>query len=168
MGGLTPLRAMKQVTDLVGRPAHRVIHLCETEVICATIPAVGRGSVRRFSREDVFRVALSLDLQDAGVQVPLLQRLMNRLDAFMAIREIQNMRKTIEDLDLVEVVRLIGTEKEPVLAWLTPPDRVALITPKFIPASRRGIRVELHANTSQVLCRGVSTVANLTLVAAAV
>jgi DNA-binding transcriptional MerR regulator len=161
----SPLRTMKQVADLVGRPAHRIIHLCETGVVCPTVDAAGRGSVRRFNREDVFRVALALHLQDAGIQVPLIKPLMAKLDDFMAIREIRDMRKRIEDLDLVQVVRLVGTDQEPVLAWLTPPDRIALVTPKIIPSSSPDIRVDLHANTSQVLWRGVSIVVNLTMVA---
>src|SRR5436190_16471541 len=148
------LKTLKEVAKHAGRPAHRIIHLCETGVVCPTVNALGRGSVRRFSREDLFRVLLALDLQDAGVRVPLMKLLMERLDRLLEIREIQAMRRLVGQLDLVSVIRLIGSDSQPVLAWLTPPIHVALVTPNFKAPSRPNIRVDLHTSSEQLLGGG--------------
>src|SRR5262245_48255467 len=65
-----PLKTLKEVAAHFHRPAHRIIHLCEAGVVRPTVDAAGRGSVRRFSRDDAFRLLLALELQEAGVQAP--------------------------------------------------------------------------------------------------
>ena len=80
---------MKEIADHIRRPAHRIIHLCESSVIRPTVDANGRGSVRRFSRDDTFRILLALELQEAGVEVPLIKPLMDGLDRLMEIAEIK-------------------------------------------------------------------------------
>jgi len=156
------LKTMKEVAELIGRPAHRIIHVCENEVVRPSVDATGRGSVRRFSREDAFRLTVALELQEAGISLPLIKPVMASLDNLMEIREIQEWRKRFHPFDLVSVIEKIGTQDKPVLAWLTPPGRIALVTPNFIVPSRPGIRVDLHMGISQLLWRGVSIVSNLT------
>jgi DNA-binding transcriptional MerR regulator len=157
-----PLKTMKEVADHFNRPAHRIIHLCETEVIKPTVDAKGRGTVRRFSRDDTFRVLIALQLQEAGVQVPLIKPLMRSLDNLMAIREVKKLCGD-KGLDLVDLIRHMGSEEQPVIGFLTPPDRVALITPRLSIPSRPDVRVDLHMTPQHLLRRGVSIVANLSI-----
>lgn len=159
----TALKTLKEVADHFHRPAHRIIHLCETGVIHPAVDAQGRGSVRRFSRDDTFRILVALELQEAGVQVPLIKPLMNALDRLMEVREIKNLRKTLVPYDLVEVIRRhLGSDAQPVIAFLTPPDRVALVTPLFSVPNRPDVRVDLHMSDRHLLGRGVSIVVSLT------
>jgi DNA-binding transcriptional MerR regulator len=161
-----PLKTMKEVADHLNQPAHRIIHLCETGVVHPTVDAAGRGSVRRFSRDDTFRILLALQLQDAGVQVPLIKPLMDHLDRLLEIREIKEFRHRLDPFDLVEVIRRkLGTRAEPARAVLTPPDRIALVAPKFIVPTRPDVRVDLHSSDHDLLRRGVCIVVSLTEIA---
>ncbi len=156
------LKTMKEVAEHFNRPAHRIIHLCETGVVRPTVDAAGRGTVRRFSRDDTFFILLALELQEAGVEVPLVKPLMESLHQLMRVPEIRKFREKLGRYDLVEVIRNLGSEERPVLAFLTPPDRVALVTPQFSVPSGPGVRVDLHTTDRDLLRRGVSIVANLT------
>ena len=157
-----PLKTLKELADHFNRPPHRIIHLCETGVVRPTVDAQGRGSVRRFSREDAFRVLLALELQEAGVQVPLIKPLMKALDHLMELPEIKKFRDIWGRYDLVEAILYFGSSDQPVRAVLTPPDRVALVTPKLTVINRPGVRVDLHIDDSHLFGRGVSIVASLT------
>lgn len=157
-----PLKTLKEVARQLSRPAHRIIHLCESGLVCPCVNSDGRGSVRRFSREDIFRIQVALELQEAGIQVPLIKPLMIRLDRLMEMREIQAIKHKVGFFDLVAVIRSISTDKKPVLAWLTPPKRVALVTPKFMAPSRPHIRVDLQTSVDPLVWRGVSVCINLT------
>jgi len=157
------LNTLKQLADHFHRPAHRIIHLCESGVVHPTVDARGRGTMRRFSRDDTFRILVALELQEAGVQVPLIKPLMQAFDRLLEIPAIRKLKNDWQSFDLVEVIhRHLGSEDQPVLAFLTPPDRVALVTPKFNVPSAPGIRVALHTSSRHLLTRGVSIVTNLT------
>jgi DNA-binding transcriptional MerR regulator len=161
-----PLHTMKEVAARLARPAHRIIHLCEQGVVRPRVDAQGRGSVRQFSREDVFRILLALWLQEAGVGIPVIKPLMEALDRFMEIKEVKEVRKMLGRYDLVEVIRHVGSDDKPVLAYLTPPARVALVAPRLSVPSRPDVRVDLNMSDRHLVWRGVSIVANLTMIAA--
>lgn len=157
------LKTLKEVADHFHRPAHRIIHLCETGLIIPAVDAQGRGSVRRFSRDNTFRILVALELQEAGVQVPLIKPLMKALDRLMDLRETKEFSKDLARFDLVEVInRRLGSDEKPVIAFLTPPERVALVTPRFSVPNRPGVGVDLHMSDRQLLARGVSILINLT------
>jgi DNA-binding transcriptional MerR regulator len=160
-----PLKTLKEVADHFARPAHRIIHLCETGLVRPTVDAAGRGSVRRFSRDDTFRIFLALYLQEAGVDIPRIKPLMEALDRLMELPEVKRRGETLARFDLVEVILAIGAEQQPVLAVLTPPSRVALVTPKLSVEPRPDLGVELHMTDSHLFYGGVSIVLNLTLFA---
>src|SRR5438309_526325 len=123
-----PLKTMKEVADHFIRPAHRIIHLCETGLVRPTVDASGRGSVRRFSRDDTLRVFLALHLQESGVEIPRIRPLMEALDRLMELREVKKLGEGPSRFDLVQVILAIGSEQRPVVAVLTPPNHVALVT----------------------------------------
>src|SRR5262245_30315697 len=116
-----PLKTLKEVTAHFNRPAHRIIHLCEAGVVRPIVDAAGRGSVRRFSREDAFRLLLALELQEAGVQAPLIRPLMGALDSLMQLPEVEKLRGYLGPADVVAVIRQVGSQDNPVRAYLTPP-----------------------------------------------
>src|ERR1700692_2754516 len=95
------LKTLKEVADQLDQPPQRIIHVCETGIVRPAVAAGGRGSVRRFSREDIFRLRLALELQDMGVQVPLIKPLMKALDQFMAMYEAQTLQAKLPDFNLV-------------------------------------------------------------------
>src|SRR5438128_59725 len=115
------LKTMKEVADRLQSPAHRIIHVCETGVVRPTVDADGRGSVRRFSREDVFRISLALKLQDGGVALPLIKPLMQALDWFKDQYKLQTVSVQLLDLDLVSVIDALGSTRKPIRAYLWPP-----------------------------------------------
>jgi len=157
------LKTLKQIAEHFNRPAHRIIHLCESGVILPTVDAKGRGTMRRFSRDDTFRILVALELQEAGVQVPLIKPLMQAFDRLLEIRAIKKLKADRQPSDLVEVIRHhLGAADQPVIAFLTPPDRVALVTPRFSVPSGPDVRVDLHMSDRHLLTRGVSIVINLT------
>lgn len=156
-----PLKTMKAVADHFNRPAHRIIHLCEAGVIQPTVDAQGRGTVRRFSRDDTFRILVALELQEAGVEVPLIKPLMVAFDNLLKIREVKKFREKLGVYDLVEIIKHIGSDNDPVIGFLTPPDRVALVTPRLSVPSGPDVRVDLHKTAVHLLNRGVSVVINL-------
>ncbi len=61
------LLTMKSVARLLKVPPHRLIHLCESDVVKPEVKADGRGTVRRFSLDNLFVAAVALRLQDAGL-----------------------------------------------------------------------------------------------------
>jgi hypothetical protein len=159
------LKTLKEVAGHFNRPAHRIIHLCEAGVVRPAVGASGRGSARRFSRDDAFRLLLALELQEAGVQAPLIKPLMAALDRLLELPEVHALRDLLGRHDLVEVVRQVGSVEAPVRAYLTPPDRVALVTPRLLVPARPDVRVDLHLSDRHLLDRGVCIVASLTRLA---
>lgn len=109
---------------------------------------------------------MALWLQEAGVGVPVIKPLMEALSRFMQIKEIKDFRNRVGHYDLVEVIRHVGSDDQPVLAYVTPPDRVALVTPRFSVPSRPDVRVDLNMSDRHLVWRGVSIVVNLTMIAA--
>jgi hypothetical protein len=161
-----PLKTLKEVTAHLRRPAHRVIHVCEAGLVRPAVAAAGRGSVRRFSREDVFRLVLALELQEAGVRAPRIRPLMQALDRLLELRAARPSPEFLGALgDLLDVLGRLGSGKFPVRAYLTPPDRVALVAPRLPAAPRPGLGVDLHRSDGHLLDAGVCLVVNLTRLA---
>lgn len=117
----TDLKPLKEVADYVQCPAHRIIHLCEQGVVEPVVAARGRGSVRRFNRNNIFRILLALDLQELGLQIGTMTPLMQGLDDLLQVPEIQQLQEEIEDYDLPAVIDHLGDYENPCLAFLTAP-----------------------------------------------
>jgi DNA-binding transcriptional MerR regulator len=163
-----PLKTMKEIAERLGRPAHRIIHLCETGVVEPAEDAAGRGSVRRFRRDDIFRILVALELQEAGVQVPLIKPLMRALDYLHGNYAIQEREGKTFCRDLVGVIKSVSSREKPVRAFLRPPREVALVVPDFKPKlldGGPGVAVRLYADDTKTLDWKVSIAVNLTLIA---
>ena len=64
MNVLITLNAASQVLQV--KP-YRIIHLCEEGCVVPAEDSHGQGTVRRFSKDDLFQLAICLELQNAGV-----------------------------------------------------------------------------------------------------
>jgi hypothetical protein len=155
------LMTLKAVAKRVQRPAHRIIHLCETGVVNPTVGANGRGTVRRFSREDAFRISLGLELQEMGIEVPLMKPLMTALDRFKGQYERTTPRW---GGDLIDVVNVLSSTKKLMLAILTHRS-AALLVPDSKMAHRFRLRLTIYSDLSELRWDTVAAVANLTRIA---
>lgn len=160
------LKTLKEVAAQLDQPAHRIIHLCESGVVKPEVGADGRGSVRRFSGDDVFCLHLALELQDAGIQVPLIKPLIRALRHLKDSPELPNAVARIEEcFDLQSIVSALGTPRKPMRAYLAQGDPVVLVAPsvKKIPALPSSMK--LLSDEDQVRWGPVTIVVNLTLIA---
>ena len=74
---------LSKVSQLLGEPQHRLIHLCEKGVVRADLEeARGRGSSRRFSRRNVLQFAVVLKLREFMIPLARIGAVMHVLDAF--------------------------------------------------------------------------------------
>ncbi len=72
---MTPDRAgewtLTEAARLLEVPQHRLIYLCEKEVVQPDLnDATGRGSSRRFSRRNILEFAVALRLRDIDRRLP--------------------------------------------------------------------------------------------------
>src|ERR1043166_7093554 len=159
-----PLKTMKEVADDFKRPAHRIIHLCETDLIRPAVDAEGRGSVRRFCRDDTFRIIIALKMQEVGLQVPLIKYVMEALDGLMRRDEVRKLRGRMTVGDLVEVIQKISSPNEPALAFVPHRGEVILVTPGLAISGQSVLDVVLKPTAQPLLTdEAISIVVNLTL-----
>jgi DNA-binding transcriptional MerR regulator len=161
---LLDLKTMKEVVEMVKRPAHRIIHLCEMGLVRPWENPAGRGKVRRFRRDDIFFVALALELQDTGIALSTIAPLVDALKEFLKNEQIP-FPPTENFSDLIGALTHLGNAKTPVLGCLLPASRVALITPLFMPFKSCDPQVMVHRSIEKVLGDDVIIVANLTRIA---
>jgi DNA-binding transcriptional MerR regulator len=162
-----PLRTMKEVAELLNRPAHRIIHVCETKLVLPAVDADGRGTVRRFSRDDVFRIRLALALQDIGVDLPEITPLMVALDQFLDIAETLNDTKwRLADFDLVSAIDHVKSTYKAMRAYLVLNERPRIFIPGFRVGFHHGHPLQLLAKDSAFDWPAVTIVVDLTLLTA--
>jgi len=106
---LVPLLVAEQI--LKAKPP-RIMHLCRSGAVTPTVQADGRGSVRQFSADDLFLLAIALQLQDAGLTVKQIA-VVNKVFYYLS-RE-KRLRKTHKAHGLVHVIRALGQPEKPVL-----------------------------------------------------
>jgi DNA-binding transcriptional MerR regulator len=126
------LRTLKQVAEWLRCPAHRIIHVCESGIFDVEVGAKGRGSVRRFKRNDIYRIRLALELQTLGVSLPQVKPLLVMLEQFFNDPRIARYRK--KHKDLAGVIVAVAEPEYPMLALLLPHGEVRLL----VPVSRAG------------------------------
>jgi hypothetical protein len=156
------LLTMKDVAKLLEQPAHRIIHICEGGVVYPAVEADGRGSVRRFSRDNIYCIKIALALQDLGIQLLLIKRLVNALWELLHVDKIRNLRSDNPEFDLVDVIREISTSRHPMRGHLFPPNHVVILIPRFPVELRYSIFVRFISLDSQLDWPPVAVVVNLT------
>jgi hypothetical protein len=159
------LVTMREVTATVGRPAHRVIHLCETRLVTPAEDAAGRGTVRRFRRGDIFLIALALDLQDAGLQIPHIRPLFAALEGLLRRDDVRALGGSSAPFDITRAIHRLGSKRRPVLARLAPLEPVILVTPKLAVKRESVAGAVLTRTAGDLFDEPVAVVANLTRIA---
>ncbi|OAI46014.1 hypothetical protein AYO44_12085 [Planctomycetaceae bacterium SCGC AG-212-F19] len=158
---------MKEVADLLNRPAHRIIHVCETKVVRPAVDAEGRGTVRRFSRDDIFRIRLALELQDVGVELPDIKPLMRALDQFLDIAETLNGTEWhLTNFDLVSAINHVKSMHKVMRAYLVRNDRPRIFIPGFRVGFHHGHPLRLLTKDGDFDWPAVTVVVELTLLTA--
>jgi len=90
------LITLSDVAEILGDEEHRLIHLCERNVVVPVEDAHGRGTVRRFSRDNLFCFAVALELQKWGVQVKSLQRVVKLLMHLAAAGRARDVKDVVD------------------------------------------------------------------------
>ncbi len=103
---------MKSVARLLKAPPHRLIHLCESDVVKPEVEADGRGTVRRFSPDNVFVAAVALRLQDAGLTVKQLVLVRYAFDWLTRARVLED---EVVEGGLVGAIVSLQVDERPVL-----------------------------------------------------
>ena len=123
---LVPLVVAEQI--LKAKPP-RIMYLCRSGAVTPTVQADGRGSVRQFSADDLFLLAIALQLQDAGLTVKQIAVVHKVFDYLSRER---NLRKTYKEHGLVHVIRAIEKSEKP-----DEPDEPVLLHVAFSPVRDR-------------------------------
>jgi DNA-binding transcriptional MerR regulator len=75
--------SMTEAARLLGEPQHRLIYLCEKEVVRPEFQdAEGRGSSRRFSARNLLEFAVALRLRELEISASLVRAILHVLRAF--------------------------------------------------------------------------------------
>ena len=147
-------------------PQHRIIHLCETGVVKPVVDARGRGSVRRFSRDNFFVLALALRLQDMGL---LAEQIVLVGDALRWMTKMRALQKEIAEIGLIGVIEALGSSEAPALLHITLPEPgmppssmwVAIESSRRLPQPAQS-RISFHTDDSKLRPHPARLVVNLT------
>ena len=102
---------LAQAAKALRVPQHRLIHLCEKEVVLPDIAdARGRGTSRRFSRRNLFEFAVALEMRRLELPVSFIQAVLRVLRTFE-----QEVRSSLKNFTLPGSLL---TEQGPRLALL--------------------------------------------------
>ncbi|MEO6027098.1 MAG: hypothetical protein ABIR79_09565 [Candidatus Binatia bacterium] len=75
--------SLTQAAEALGVPQHRLIHLCEQEVVIPDVRgAQGRGSSRTFSKRNLFEFAVALEMRRSDLPLSLARAVLQVLRAF--------------------------------------------------------------------------------------
>ncbi len=100
----TPPFTVTQATKLLRVPQHRLIHLCEEEVIVPELGDTrGRGSSRRFSERNLYEFAIALEMRRLEIPVSFVRAVLHVLRTFEA-----EVRRTTRDFALPQSIRPVG------------------------------------------------------------
>ena len=160
------LFTLKVAEQIFKVPQHRIIHLCETEVVKPVVDAKGRGSVRRFSRDNLFVLAVALTLQDMGL---LTEQMGLVRDLFDWFPKMSMLREEIAKGGLVGVIESLGSPENPALLHIVipepgmPPDSmlVAIESPRRLPQPTQ-TEISFHTDDSKLRPKLARLVVNLT------
>ena len=160
------LFTLKVAEQIFKVPQHRLIDLCETGVVEPVVDAKGRGSVRRFSRDNLFVLALALRLQDMGL---LTEQIFIVGEAFRWMTKMKVLQKTITEIGLVGVIEALGASDAPALLHIVmpeagmPPDSmwVAIESSRKLPQPPKS-KMSFHTDDSRLRVCPARLVVNLT------
>ena len=101
-------------------PPFRIIHLCEEGCVTPVENSAGRGSVRRFDRDNLLELAVCLELQNAGIPAP---RILHCIKVFHRLRRMKAVKPLITERGLFGAVESLGTRETPAMLHVKVPER---------------------------------------------
>ena len=104
-----------RIAEFVNEPPHRIIHLCERDLVRPAVPAEGRGTVRRFDRDNTFRIILALYLEDLGLQHDVIRLLMDGIDELLRNEEVKENIDANIVIDAPMVFNQLGDNENPAM-----------------------------------------------------
>ena len=102
---------------------YRIIHLCEEGCVVPAEDSEGRGTVRRFSKDNLFRLAVGLELQNAGVTCA---RIKKALGIFDWLPRVRNLAAVFKANGLCGVIASLAEPTRPVMLHVKAPERGVL------------------------------------------
>ncbi len=99
---------------------YRVIHLCEEGCVIPAEDSEGRGTVRRFNRDDLFRLAVGLELQNAGMTCV---RIKKALRVFDWLPRAKSLAPVFRKQGLCGVIAALATPEHPAMLHVKAPER---------------------------------------------
>ncbi len=106
------LVTLKDAARVLRVPPHRIIHLCESDVVKPEVKADGRGTVRRFNPDNLLIAAVALRLQDAGLTA---KRLVLVRRAFDWLTRVPRLKDEVKKGGLVGAIASLQRDERPVL-----------------------------------------------------
>src|SRR5271169_831242 len=92
---------LPEVSKLLREPQHRLIYLCEKDVVVPDLgEAHGRGSSRRFSKRNLLEFSLALTLRRLALPVGVVAAI-----TYVLRRFAERLRKSDPDFDIVDSLR---------------------------------------------------------------
>ena len=114
------LVTLQLASQILGVEPYRIIHLCESGCVKPTEDAEGRGTVRRFSTDDLFLLAVCLELQNAGVTAARIAKV-SRLLSWLP--RMQRSKEVFREGGLRGIIRHVGNREHPVMLHVKMPER---------------------------------------------
>ena len=121
---------LKEAARILDVVPHRIIHLCESDVVKPEVTAKGRGTVRRFNTDNLFIAAVALKLQDAGLTA---KQLVLVREAFEWLLRTRILKREAGEDGLVGIIRRLKDGDRPVLLHIALSD---------FPSGSRGRRLQ--------------------------
>lgn len=116
------LVTLQVAAQILRVPPFRVIHLCETRCVKPVEDSAGRGSVRRFNRDNLFVLAVCLELQNAGIPAHHIAKCIRVFEWLLRLRALKSV---VAEGGLCGALGHLGTRDMPVLLHLKVPERAA-------------------------------------------
>jgi hypothetical protein len=120
MDGEPILVTLNTAAQILAVMPYRIIHLCEKNCVTPSKDSQGQGTVRRFSRDDLFKLAVCLELQNAGATAARIEKAISIVDHLLHSTRVTRLN---ENRLCATVERL--SFKGPVLLHVRMPDRNA-------------------------------------------
>ncbi len=129
---------------------YRVIHLCEEGCVIPAEDSGGRGTVRRFSKDDLFRLAVGLELQNAGVPCA---RIKKALRIFDWLSRVRSLAPLFREQGLCGVIATLATPKRPVMLHVKAPERGALSAEQVMSFLQAAVPLPMPTDSGLGTCR---------------
>jgi len=129
---------------------YRIIHLCEEGSVVPAEDSHGQGTVRRFNRDNLFLLAVSLELQNAGVPSA---RITKALRIFDRLARARNLAMVFKANGLCGVIASLAEPNRPVMLHVKAPERGVLSIEPVMSFLQTAVPLPMPAESGLGTCR---------------